>query len=53
MHDWHKRELPMGPPLDHKLAREVVVGEMTDAGYALAAEPTFLPYQYFLIFTPR
>jgi ubiquinone/menaquinone biosynthesis C-methylase UbiE len=48
--DWHKRELPEGPPLDHKLAREQVLHEMTEAGYELAAEPDVLPYQYFLIF---
>jgi ubiquinone/menaquinone biosynthesis C-methylase UbiE len=48
--DWQKRDLPVGPPLEHKLAREVVVEEMTSAGYALVAEPDFLPYQYFLIF---
>jgi len=51
--DWHKRELPVGPPLEHKLAREQVVEEMTAAGYRLVAELDFLPYQYFLIFAPR
>jgi hypothetical protein len=30
-----------------------VVDEMAAAGYRLAEEPTFLPYQYFLIFAPR
>lgn len=52
--DWQKRELPIGPPLDHKLSREQVVDELREAGYALAAEPKdVLPYQYFLIFRPR
>jgi ubiquinone/menaquinone biosynthesis C-methylase UbiE len=51
--DWHERELPVGPPLDHKLAREQVVEEMDAAGYALVAEPDVLPYQYFLVFRPR
>jgi ubiquinone/menaquinone biosynthesis C-methylase UbiE len=51
--DWQKREQPVGPPLGHRLAREVVVEEMRAAGYALAEEPDFLPYQYFLIFTRR
>jgi ubiquinone/menaquinone biosynthesis C-methylase UbiE len=51
--DWHKRPLPVGPPMDHKLAREHVVEEMGLAGYALAAEPEVLPYQYFLVFRPR
>jgi SAM-dependent methyltransferase len=48
--DWQKRELPVGPPLDHKLAREQVVEEMQSAGYELVAEPDVLPYQYLLIF---
>jgi ubiquinone/menaquinone biosynthesis C-methylase UbiE len=52
--DWHKRALPVGPPLDHKLAREQVVEEMDEAGYELSAEPKgLLPYQYVLIFKPR
>ena len=49
--DYHKRELPVGPPLDHKIAREDVVRQMEAAGFALTAEHTFLPYQYFLVFT--
>jgi ubiquinone/menaquinone biosynthesis C-methylase UbiE len=51
--DWHKRPMPVGPEMAHKLAREQVVDEMNAAGYRLADEPTFLPYQYFLIFAPR
>ena len=51
--DWHKRALPVGPPPEHKLAREQVVTEMTAAGYRLVAEPDLLPYQYFLVFTPQ
>jgi ubiquinone/menaquinone biosynthesis C-methylase UbiE len=51
--DWQKRPLPVGPEMDHKLARETVVDEMAEAGYRLADEPTFLPYQYFLVFAPR
>jgi ubiquinone/menaquinone biosynthesis C-methylase UbiE len=51
--DWQKRPLPVGPDLSHKLAREQVVEEMELAGYALTSEPDVLPYQYFLIFTPR
>ena len=50
--DFHKKPLPVGPPPEHKLEREVVVHEMEQAGYTLADEPTFLPYQYFLIFAP-
>jgi ubiquinone/menaquinone biosynthesis C-methylase UbiE len=51
--DWQKRELPVGPEMDHKLAREQVVREMETAGYRLVEEPSILPYQYFLIFQPR
>lgn len=50
--DFHKRELPVGPPVIHKLAREFVVDEMRQAGWSLAGEKTFLPYHYFLIFQP-
>jgi ubiquinone/menaquinone biosynthesis C-methylase UbiE len=51
--DWQKRDLPVGPPLDHKRAREQVVEEMVAAGWTLAAEPDVLPYQYVLIFRAR
>jgi ubiquinone/menaquinone biosynthesis C-methylase UbiE len=51
--DWQKRPLPVGPEMEHKLAREQVMDEMTAAGYRLAEEPAILPYQYFLIFTRR
>lgn len=51
--DWHKRELPEGPPVEHKLAREQVVDELTAAGYQLAGEHQILPYQYFLSFRRR
>jgi len=48
--DWQKRELPVGPAMDHKLPREQVLDEMQASGFRLAAEHTMLPYQYFLIF---
>lgn len=51
--DWQKQPLPVGPPPDHKLAREQVLEEMRAAGWGLVAEPAILPYQYFLIFRPR
>jgi predicted methyltransferase len=50
--DFHKRPLPVGPPVEHKLDREFVVQEMRQAGWELAEEKTFLPYQYFLLFAP-
>jgi arsenite methyltransferase len=51
--DWKKQPMPQGPPPEHKLAREQVANEMQKSGYRLVGEPTFLPYQYFLIFSPR
>jgi ubiquinone/menaquinone biosynthesis C-methylase UbiE len=51
--DWQKRETPIGPELEHRLAREQVVEEMRTAGYALVDEPDVLPYQYCLVFRPR
>jgi len=51
--DWEKRQLPVGPPADHKLAREQVIAEMESSGYALREAPALLPYQYVLVFTPR
>ncbi len=49
--DFQKRELPIGPPMGMKIAREDLVKQMERAGFRLAAEHTFLPYQYFLVFT--
>lgn len=49
--DFQKRELPIGPPLAMKIAREDLVRQMEDAGFRLAAEHAFLPYQYFLVFS--
>lgn len=50
MIDFQKRELPVGPPLDMKIAREDLVRQMETNGFRLAREHTFLPYQYFLVF---
>lgn len=51
--DWHKRALPVGPPVEHKLARAQVLEEMNAAGYDLAQEVSILPYQYFVVFRAR
>jgi len=51
--DYHKRPLPVGPPPAHKMAREQELSEIEQAGFRLVEEPGFLPYQYFLVFTPR
>lgn len=50
MIDFHKRELPVGPPLATKIAREDLLRQMRANGFQLAQEHTFLPYQYFLVF---
>jgi predicted methyltransferase len=39
-----------GPATEERVAPEVVVKEATQAGLRLLLQPTFLPYQYFLIF---
>lgn len=50
MIDFQKRELPVGPPLEMKIAREDLVRQLERAGFQLSKEHTFLPYQYFLVF---
>jgi arsenite methyltransferase len=52
MIDFQKKELPVGPPLQMKIAREDLIKEMQANGFRLTKEHTFLPYQYFLVFTP-
>lgn len=47
--DYHRRPTPVGPPLDHRVARDAFLDEAKGAGLALVGEPTFLPYQYFVI----
>ena len=50
MIDFQKKELPVGPPVEMKIAREVLLRQMESSGFRLAKEHTFLPYQYFLVF---
>jgi predicted methyltransferase len=50
MIDFQKTELPLGPPLAMKIAREDLVKQMEANGFRLAREHTLLPYQYFLVF---
>lgn len=49
--DFHKRPLPLGPPVEWKLTPEAVTEEFRQAGFQLARSVDFLPYQYFLEFT--
>jgi arsenite methyltransferase len=53
MIDFHKKELPVGPPANMKIAREDVIKQLESNGYRLMKEHSFLPYQYFLVFVPR
>lgn len=48
--DFHKKELPVGPPIEHLVSREEFLSKAQAAGLALKAEHLFLPYQYFLVF---
>jgi ubiquinone/menaquinone biosynthesis C-methylase UbiE len=50
--DFAKRETPVGPPVEHRVAREDFLRDARCAGLALVAEHRFLPYQYFLVFRP-
>lgn len=49
--DFHKRDLPLGPPIEWKLTPDAVTEEFRQAGFQLARSVDFLPYQYFLEFT--
>ena len=53
MIDFQKRDLPIGPPMGMKISREDLLAQMKNNGYRLLKEHTFLPYQYFLVFTPN
>jgi arsenite methyltransferase len=51
--DFYKREAPVGPPLSMKLTQEEVTRDFLKAGFRLSKQLSFLPYQYFLIFSPK
>ncbi len=51
--DFDRRETPVGPPVDHRVAREQFLRDAGRAGLVLVAEHSFLPYQYFLVLRPR
>lgn len=53
MIDFHKKELPFGPPMQMKIAREDLIKQMEGNGFRLTQEHKFLPYQYFLVFAPK
>lgn len=51
--DFHKRETPVGPPVEHRVAREEFLAAADRAGLAVIDEKTFLPYQYLVLMRPR
>jgi hypothetical protein len=51
--DFHKKRLPVGPPPEMKLSQAEVVEELKQAGFRLEKQLSFLPYQYYLVFTRR
>lgn len=50
--DFYK-DTDFGPPREHKLARDIVVKEMSLAGYRLNRDLKFLEHQYYLEFVPE
>jgi cyclopropane fatty-acyl-phospholipid synthase-like methyltransferase len=50
--DFHRRELPVGPPVEHKVARDDFLRDAAAAGLHLAEEHDLLPYQYFVVLRP-
>ncbi len=53
MIDFHKKPLPVGPPIGMKIAREDLIHQMEASGFRLTKEHNFLPFQYFLVFVER
>jgi len=53
MVDFKKVETPVGPPMEMRISRDDLVKEMERNGFQVAAEYTFLPYQYFIVFKVR
>lgn len=50
MIEFQKKDLPVGPPAQMKIAREDLLRQMETQGFQFVKENTFLPYQYFLVF---
>ena len=47
--DFHKRPLPLGPPMEMKIAKGAMIEEAKAAGFRVVEDFDFLPYQYFLV----
>jgi ubiquinone/menaquinone biosynthesis C-methylase UbiE len=48
--DFYKKSLPVGPPVEMKIAKPAMIEELKPAGFHLLKDFDFLPYQYFLVF---
>jgi len=47
--DFYKKKLPVGPPKNHKISKEVVLTEMKEAGYKnIEININLLEYQYII-----
>jgi arsenite methyltransferase len=53
MIDFRKAQTPVGPPMEMRISRDDLLKEMEENGFKLAAEHTFLPYQYYLVFSVK
>jgi predicted methyltransferase len=53
MIEFKKAQTPVGPPMEMRIDRDELAREMEANGFRLAAEHTFLPHQYFLVFKAR
>jgi SAM-dependent methyltransferase len=47
--DFQKRPTPIGPPMEHRVAREEFLRDAAAAGLKVEQEPTFLDNQYFIV----
>jgi SAM-dependent methyltransferase len=50
--DFHRRETPVGPPVDHRIAREAFLEAARAAGLRAVREHRFLPWQWFVEVAP-
>ncbi len=50
--DFEKRPTPVGPPVEHRVAREDFLAAAQKTGLRVVAEPKILPHQYFIILQP-
>ena len=51
--DFHKKDLPVGPPPSMKLSEQEVAAELNQAGFVVTQRLDILPYQYFVVFKKR